>query len=116
MFEITEEFTSEQNRKAHYNKHVKQRQEFGEITEQEYEQLAEQLQSSMIDNKNIFGYLSETREGRIAYCKYDKNTGIFVVYTYKNGIPYTITCYSKTWREFTGDKAIEYFNEIPKGR
>ena len=78
--------------------------------------LAEQLQTSKIDNKSIFGYMSETREGKTAYCKYDKNTEIFVVYTYRGNTPYTITCYTKTWREYTGDKAIEYFDEIPEGK
>nr|CAI9751357.1 hypothetical protein DGKKSRWO_DGKKSRWO_CDS_0075 [uncultured phage]CAI9752243.1 hypothetical protein CVNMHQAP_CVNMHQAP_CDS_0075 [uncultured phage] len=116
MFEIKEEFTSEQNLRSHYNKHVIHKQEFGDITEKEYETLADQLQRSKIDNKTIFGYTSETRDGRTAYCKYDKDTEIFVVYTYKNSTPYTITCYTKTWREFTGDKAIEYFDEIPEGK
>lgn len=116
MFEITEKFTSEMNLDAHYNKHVKQRKEFGDITEKQYEQLAEDLQRAKIDNKTIFGYMSQTREGKIAYCKYDKNTGVFVVYTYRNDEPLTITCYTKTIREFNSDKAIEYFDEIPLGK
>ena len=115
MFEITEKFTSEQNRNIHYNKHVKRNKEFGKITEQEYEELANQLQTSKIDNKNVFGYISETREGKTAYCKYDKETGIFVVYTYRNNTSYTITCYIKSWREYNADKAIEYHDEIPQG-
>lgn len=116
MFEISEEFTSEQNLDIHYNKHVKRKGEFGDITKEQYEQLADDLQLSKIDNKNIFGYMSETKEGKTAYCKYDKNTGVFVVYTYRRGTPYTITCYIKSWREYNGDKAIEYYDEIPEGK
>lgn len=115
-FEITEEFTSEENRQKHYNKHVLRNKEFGDISEEEYEILADELQRTPIDNKNILGYQSITRENRTAYCKYDKSTGIFVVYTYKNNVPYTITCYTKTIREYSSDKAIEYFDEIPPGK
>ena len=79
--------------------------------------LADNLQRQKVVNKVIFGYESLTREGRTAYCKYDKETGIFVVYTYNYGSePKTISCYTKTWREYTGDKAIEYNGEIPEGK
>lgn len=116
MFEITEKFTGQQNLDAHYDKHIVRLKEFGDITKEQYEQLAEDLQTSPVNNKNILGYVSMTREGRTAYCKYDKDTGIFVVYTYRGTMPYTITCYTKTWREYTGDKAIEYYDEIPTGK
>ena len=66
-------------------------------------------------DKTILGYISETREGKHAYCKYNKLTGLFTVYTYINGEPKTITAYRKNWQEFTGDMGIEYFDEIPTG-
>lgn len=118
MFEsIDERFTSDYNLDAHYKKHVIDKKEFGNITKEQYESLADDLQKRKVDNKEIFGYVSETREKRTAYCKYDKSTGIFVVYTYaRDGEPLTITCYTKTWQEFTGDKAIEYYDEIPYGK
>lgn len=117
QFVVEERFTSSNNLDAHYNKHVKKGKEFKDITKEQYELLAEELQKQKIDNKTIFGYMSETREKRTAYCKYDKSTGVFVVYTYsKDGKPLTITCYTKTWREYNGDKAIEYYNEIPEGK
>lgn len=116
MFQVTEEFTSEKNRHTHYIKHVLHKKEFGDITEEEYEYLADELMKKPVNRKNILGYESLTREGKTAYCKYDKDTGIFVVYTYKGSTPYTITCYTKTWREYNGDKNIEYNDEIPSGK
>ena len=109
-----EEFTSEYNRDAHFVKHRKQFVK--ELTAADYEALADRLQRSPVDNKKILGYISLTREGKNAYCKYDKVNELFVVYTYRKGIPYTITCYKKSWRDFSGDRAIEYFDEIPAGK
>ena len=106
-----EEFTSIANRDAHYDKHVVKGKQFTYNLE-EYEEKADILQKSKVDNKTIFGYQSLTREGRIANCKYNRATEEFVVYTMRNGKPYTITFYKKDWREFNGDKAIEYFDEI----
>ena len=109
-----EEFTSEHNRDAHFVKHKK---EFSkDVTVDDYEQLADKLQRTPVNNKDILGYMSQTRDNRTAYCKYDKNNELFVVYTYRKGVPYTITCYKKNWRDFNGDKAIEYFDEIPTGK
>lgn len=116
MFEIFERFSSIENRHRHYIKHVIDGKEFGDITEEEYEKLAESLQSSPVDNKNIFGYISDYK-GNTSYCKYEKSTGIFVVYYYSNNNePLTITCYMKLWRKYQMDKAIEYFDEIPQGK
>lgn len=109
--DVDEEFTSAKNRQAHYQKHVKDEKQF-DYSEEEYEKRADELSRTPIDNKNIFGYMSLTREGRTARCKYNRETGEFVVYALRDGIPYTITMYRKTWREYTGDKAIEYFGEI----
>lgn len=109
-----EEFTSDYNREAHFLKH---KNEFvKELTAAEYEDLADALQRTPVNNKNILGYMSLTEDGRTAYCKYDKDKELFVVYTYRKGTPFTITCYKKNWRDFNGDKAIEYFDEIPNGK
>ena len=106
-----EEFTSITNRDAHHDKHVVKGKQF-RCSPEEDEARADILQKSKVDNKTIFGYQSLTREGRIANCKYNRDTEEFVVYTLRNGTPYTITFYKKNWREFNGDKAIEYFGEI----
>lgn len=108
---IDEEFTSASNLDLHYDKHVLKQKQFS-YSKDEYESRANELQNSKVDHKRIYGYQSLTREGRTANCKYNKDTGEFVVYTVRNGKPYTITMFKKTWREFTGDKAIEYYDEI----
>ena len=67
----TEEFTSITNRNDHYDKHVVKGKQFS-CSPEEYEERADILQRSKVDNKTIFGYQSLTREGRIANCKYNK--------------------------------------------
>lgn len=115
MFEVLERFSSEDNLHKHYVKHVIKGKEFGKITEQEYEKLAEDLQNSDVDYKNILGYISDYN-GNISYNKYDKNTGVFVAYYYVNSKPLTITCYIKTLRRYNEDKATNYIDEISKGK
>lgn len=109
--DFEEQFTSLKNKEKHYTKRQNQKQ-YTDITKDEYEDIADKLSRKSIDNKNIFGYVSLTKEGKTAFCKYDKNTQDFVVYTYKDSKPYTITMYKKDWRQFNSDKAIEYFDEI----
>ena len=89
-----EEFTSIINRDAHYDKHVVKGKQF-RYSPEEYEERADILQKSKVDNKTIFGYQSLTREGRTANCKYNRDTEEFVVYTIRNGTPCTITFYKK---------------------
>ena len=112
---VDEKFTSDINRDIHFNKHIVIKNEF-DYSEEEYEQRAELLAKSNIDNKKIFGYISITKDNKTAYCKYNKETQEFTVYTYRKDEPYTITMYRKSWRDFMGDKAIEYFDEIPLGK
>ena len=111
--DFEEEFTSPGNKKKHYNKRQRQGQ-YLNITADEYEDVADKLSRDKIDNKNIFGYISITRDNKTAYCKYNKATEDFVVYTLRNNEPYTITMYKKDWRQYNADKAIEYFDEIPE--
>ena len=106
-----EEFTSDTNLDNHYNKHIIKEKQF-QYSKEEYVERADILSRSKIDNKKIFGYQSLTREGRTANCKYNKETEEFVVYRINNGVPETITMYRKSWRDFIGDKAIEYWDEI----
>ena len=112
-----EEFTSEENKHAHYTKHVTTNNEFNNMTEEQYEQEAEKLARTPVDNKNIFGYIQK-RDDLISYVKYNKDNEFFTVYTYKrnNTTPYTITFFRKSWRQYNGDKAFDYFDEIPQGK
>lgn len=113
MFEISEEFTSKQNLDVHYSRHGK---EFGDITKEEYEQLADDLQRTPIDNKRIFGYMSIRDNREPVYNKYDKDTEIMVIYRYRNSKPETITCFIRPWRKFNALKYVEYYDEIPEGK
>ena len=114
--DFDEEFTSEYNKNAHYQKHQK---EYPEWTEDEYEKYAEELAYKPVDNKNIFGYISGDAQGREAYVKWDKNTELFTVYTYRGNKPYTITAFRKSKREYEGgkwDNVYGYIDEIPSGK
>ena len=58
---VDEKFTSDINRDIHFNKHIVIKNEF-DYSEEEYEQRAELLAKSNIDNKKIFGYISITKD------------------------------------------------------
>lgn len=109
--DFEEQFTSPKNKDTHYTKRQNQNQ-YTDITKDEYEAIADKLSKTPIDNKRVFGYMSITKEGKTAYCKYDKQTEDFVVYTIKDSIPYTITMYKKSWRQYNSEKSISYFDEI----
>lgn len=115
---IEEKFHNEKSLVKHHNKHSS---EFDiDLTKEEYELLAEELQSKPVDNKNIFGYIGEYKskqDNREYYYKYDKSTGVLVVYYYdSNDNPITVTCYTQSFRKFQSRKTISYLDEIPKGK
>lgn len=114
--DFDEDFTSQANREAHYQKHQK---EYPEWTEEQYEQYAEELAKKPVDNKTIFGYMGKNEAGKPNYVKWDKDTELFTVYTYRNGSPYTITAFRKSKREYEGEKwdsVFGYVDEIPPGK
>ena len=116
-FKISEKFTSEFNKEAHYNKH---KEKFKKISIDEYEHLADELAKKPVDNKRIFGYLSANTLGRNAYVKWDKDTELFVVYTWNknHSEPLIISLYKKTFREYESEKwnkKYAYEGEIPTG-
>lgn len=113
MFEAFERFTGQQNLENHFKKHGK---EFGNITMDDYEQLADDLQRTPVDNKRIFGYMSERDNRGPVYNKYDKDTEIMVIYRYNGNEPETITCFIRPWRKFNELRYIEYYDEIPAGK
>jgi len=116
---VDEKFTSPKNKEVHYDKHIVHRKEY-KVDADEYEDRAEQLAKSRVDYKNILGYISryEDKEHHIkqAYCKYNKETQECTYYTYRHGEPATITMYKKSWKDYNGDKARDYFDEIPEGK
>ena len=117
--DFDEEFTSPQNRQAHYTKHIKDAKEYN-MSEEEYEKAAEELAKTPCDYKRIYGYIAEDSQGRRTYVKYDKDTELFTTYTYRGNTPYTITAFRRSWRDFYGkmysDENYPYVDEIPKGK
>ena len=114
--DFDEDFTSEYNRTAHWQKHKK---EFPEWTEEEYEKYAEELALKPVDHKNIFGYMSKDEKGRLAYVKWDKDTELYTVYVYRKDKPYTVTAFRRSKRDFEGSKWDDvsgYVDEIPPGK
>lgn len=117
-FEFDEEFTSHYNRHNHYDKHIIKRKEF-EMTEDEYEQYAEDLMKKPCDYKNIFGYKVLDKEtGKVGYAKYDKDKEFFTVYNKKGK---TVTAFRRSYRDYVRkmydpEQRYEYIDEIPQGK
>lgn len=109
----SEQFTNETDFNTHYT--IVDNDSYAELTEEDCERLAYELSRKSVDHKSICGYTSEDDEGCKIFIKYEKNTGYFVTYAYKEQEPYTISFSIKTWREFCGDRTIEYIDEIPIG-
>lgn len=72
------------------------------------DKMVEQLVNSKINNKNILGYVKRNEKGELVNCKYNKQNELFV--EYKDGK--VISKKLKLWREYTGDKGFEYYDEI----
>lgn len=78
-------------------------------------ELGKVLAAMPVDSKTVFGYMSEHRfkeQERPVFCKYNKETMLFVMYTYIDDNMEFVKIQSKDWREYTGDKALEYYDEI----
>ena len=117
-FDLDEKFTSNRNKYSHYNKHVNNLKEYdSELTEEEYEKIADDLAMTKLDHKRILGYETESPDddNRHRYAKYNKDTGDFVVYALdSNKNPLIISLHKKTIREYNIDKGIKYVGEIPE--
>ena len=112
-----EKFTSEDNKQKHYIKHVISRKEYDakNVSDSDYETIADVLQNAPVDNKKIFGYVSNYNNNNYTYVKYNKETNDYVVYTYKNSIPYTISLFKRSWRYYNKRKELEYYADIKDG-
>lgn len=117
--EMDERYSSEENRHKHYEKHIVRGKEY-DVTEEQYEQDAEDLAKTPVDYKNIFGYMSKNEDtGKISYCKWNKNTELFTAYFYKDGEPLTITSFRRDKRGYESEKwsdKFPYVDEIPSGK
>ena len=97
--------------KAAYQKNKYQ---YPEWTDDDYDRYSKELISTPVDNKMIFGYLS-TDKVHPVYVKWNKNNELYIVYRYKNEKPFILTMYRKSKRSFESDKwgtAYGYVDEI----
>lgn len=106
-----EEFTDEANRKAHYEKHIVKNKEF-DVSELDYEKMADSLALTPVNHKTIFGYISKRHDREARHAKWDSESGLFIIYFWKHHTPKIITAFSKDRREFETEKYVEYFDEI----
>ena len=118
-FELDERFVSKDVKENHYNVHVLngkryEKEVFQDINIDEYERMADELATKPIDNKRIFGYVSQDADGAINNVKWDKSNGLFVAYKYdrNNHIPLVKSCYVKSYRDYFADKSHQYMDEI----
>lgn len=118
MFVVVERFNTRYGLKEHYRRHVlspkKGEIPFGDITMEEYEQIADYTQRMPVDNSHVFGYAVE-RDGLVSYNKYDKKTNIFVAYFYDNDEPLTISCYRMDFDKFMRRERYKT-GDIPEGK
>lgn len=114
-FDIEERFLSPNMRSKKYQKHVVSQKEFGKhMTEEGYEQAADNLANSKVDYKTILGYKASDDKGQEAFIKYNTKTEEYVVYHRSpSGEPLIVSFYHRPLREFTGKKALEYIDELP---
>lgn len=77
------------------------------LTREEILTIASELIGQKVDHKHILGYVT-CRDGKKFSCKYNKDKQVFVMYQ-GNKI---LQAKFKTWREYSGDNACEYYDEI----
>lgn len=82
------------------------------LTKEEIQQEAVKLIDKNVDNKNIFGYITRDEDDNNIYCKWNKENEVFVVYKNSDNKREVLQEKVKSFREYNGDKAAEYFDEI----
>ena len=82
------------------------------LTEVEVQQEANKLINSIVDNKTIFGYIKQDKDCNNLCCKWNKENEVFVSYKQKDNKCKVVQAKVKSFREYNGDKAAEYFDEI----
>lgn len=96
-------------------KHKNENPAYKNMSRKTYNKLGEYLYSELVDNKNIFGYVT-SRNGKVRYCKWDKRSRIFICYEYRNGKPVTISSYMKSRKTYETQAAKQKEGEIPEGK
>lgn len=101
-FQIYDEYSSQDKLKKKVKTPVTRPQE-------EIEKLCKELFNKKVDNKNIFGYVIDSKENLAL--KFDKNQEIYIVFSLDNAKIKRQG--EKTWREYTSEKAFSYQGELP---
>ena len=89
-----------------------------EMTVEEQEECAKKLVNTVLDYKNILGYIArDNKTKNNCYVKYDKANEIKVIYDDNKKILFHSHC---PYREYTGNmydpnQRYEYIDEIPRG-
>lgn len=132
---LIERFINRRELQSHYYRHVIRDNArpydarhgliFGDITIEEYDQIAETLVKTPVDNKFVFGFAQRSSQpniDRMSYCKYDASTKTFVSYYYLNSnknIPIVYTCFKTQWDKYIGKQASvnewEFVRELDVG-
>ena len=111
---LDERFSTKASRYRHFKDHSK---EYPELTETEYEELAEKLAESDVDNIKIFGFKTAKSDNysRPRYIKYNIETGDYVVYSWEDSFqsPTIISLHKKTKKQYDKQKELYYEDEIP---
>lgn len=113
--EISERFNREADLVRHYTKHAHDpfAKQFTKMfpTAKAYETAAEELARTPIDNKTIFGYVTN-KDGVLRNVKYNKDTQLMTIYVVENGEIITITAFLRDFRRFFGERYRFYYDEI----
>ena len=119
-FKLLEKFLNNRELQKHYYRHVirdnartyNQRHGlvFGNISAEEYNQIAEDIVATPVDGVDVIGFVQKsnnTDEYRVSYCKYEISTKIFVSYFYKDNDenrPVVYTCFKTPLTKYLGKK------------
>lgn len=109
-----ENFRTEKDKRIHAKKHEDDTLDYYDWTADQYEQEANKLALTPVDYNKIHGYITN-HDGIRRYCKWNKETELFVVYVPNGNNPIIISAYHKFYRDYNKHKWRDYEDEIPQG-
>lgn len=112
--DFEEWFPNDETLNVHYDKHVIQRKEFGDLSKSRYDMDGDNL-SRLDVGGDIDGYIG-LYDGRLAHYKYNYKTNALVIYRIDDkGEHITISYFKRNKDAYERRKKEEYVSEIPKG-
>ena len=91
------------------NHYVKK--QINELTEQQIENIANDLVNKKVDHRKIFGYIAEKDDTQY-FVKWDKESEVCIYYNVINNELKIIKSLVKSFRDFNGEKLDEYYDEL----